>query len=83
MIHLKRNPYIVVNECGFEIGSISFMRAGEMKIVQLDLYVTPCIDITKPLFQTNLTGLLVNFKSVYIVQKRPPFCSILSDRGVH
>ena len=31
----------------FEIESISFMRVGEMKIVQLDLYGTPCILVMK------------------------------------
>ena len=41
-MYLKRKPYIVVNEYSFEIESISFMRVGEMKIVRLDLYGTPC-----------------------------------------
>ena len=41
-IYLKRKLYIVVNECSFELGSISFMRAGVIKIVRLDLYGTPC-----------------------------------------
>ena len=41
-MYLKRKPYIVLNRGSFELGSFSFMRAGVLKIVRLDLYGTPC-----------------------------------------
>ena len=41
-MYLKRKLYIVVNECSFELGRISFMTAGVIKIVRLDLYGPPC-----------------------------------------
>ena len=40
-MYLNRKS-LVVNKCRFEVGRISFMRASEIRIVQLDLYGSPC-----------------------------------------
>ena len=41
--YLKRKLSIVANECSFEIGRISIMRACEIKRVTTNLYGSPCM----------------------------------------
>ena len=63
-MYLKRKLYIVVNECSFELGIISFMRAGVIKIVRLDLYGPPCIQhntLLKSIHFTSPRGLKVQY----------------------
>ena len=43
VLYLKRKLCVVANECSFEIGRISIMRAFEIKRVRADLYGSPCI----------------------------------------
>ena len=46
-MYLKRKLCTVANECSFEIGRITVLRACVIKRVRLDLYGTPCMKKTE------------------------------------
>ena len=50
-MYLKRKPNIVANECSFEIGKISNMKACMVKVVRPILSGTPCKGPNLPSFK--------------------------------
>ena len=76
-IYLKRKPYTVLNECTFDIGWISVIRACENRIVRPDLYGSSCMDHSGIFYleldDSNLTTLKEILGKIGIV----PICSKL------